>query len=411
MKRINRTPLEAGALRILRSDRFFSLFLEGVVSAGLVGEQINALVLYIVATSRLLAKPINLFIKGSSSSGKNFLAKTVLEFFPKAAIYEMTSSSAQSWSYHGEDLQHRIVYIQEQNKAAGNVHPARLLISENQLVRTVAVRSGRSFQPEQQVTRGPVACISTTTQDRLEIDDETRHLSVWIDDSGEQTRRIIRSKVSVVARITDDEKLVWKFAQQLLKERARLPIEMGKWSTVLPDLIWSDDVRVRRYFGAFLEGCKAVCLIRSFLPARQDMVRRGKLIVDLTDFAVASEIFGSSLSQSLSYGDEAGREVQKAIARISEQKGGVGVSVEDVASDLGFSKNQAYSRIRRAVTRGVIQRANGPNRGNRKLFLPAAGVRMIPSLETLLEKLSHPEAVRFVHPISGAVVVMRKKER
>jgi hypothetical protein len=184
------------ALRLLRSPIFFCRVLDATRALGLVGEEKNALVLYLVGTSRLLSKPVSLFIKGESSSGKNFLARNVLKLFPKECVTEITSSSETSWNYLGRQLQHQIVYIQEENKAAGNVHPARLLISESEIIRNVAVRKkGGTFKTQRQVTKGPVACISTTTKNRLAVDDETRHLSIWIDDSPEQTQRIIASQL------------------------------------------------------------------------------------------------------------------------------------------------------------------------------------------------------------------------
>jgi len=80
---INPIPLNVGAMRLLRSAQFFRLYLNAVARAGLVGEEKNALVLFLVGISRLLSHPVNLFIKGTSSSGKNFLAKTVLKIFPR----------------------------------------------------------------------------------------------------------------------------------------------------------------------------------------------------------------------------------------------------------------------------------------------------------------------------------------
>src|SRR6516162_8689898 len=69
-KKISKKTLLA-ALALLGSPRFFCKLLEALEREGLVGEQRNALVVFIVVVSRLLAKPLNLFVKGQSSSGKN----------------------------------------------------------------------------------------------------------------------------------------------------------------------------------------------------------------------------------------------------------------------------------------------------------------------------------------------------
>jgi hypothetical protein len=176
------------AILLLRSPRFFCRILEALRKEGLVGEEQNALVVYVVAVSRLLSRPLNLFVKGHSSSGKNHTVRKVLRLIPAKYICEITNSSARAWNYMGRQLQHKIVFFQEESVAfGGKQHPGRLLISENRLERLVTVRQGAQFTTKKQVTEGPVACISTTTRDQLQVDDETRHLSVWADESPTQT--------------------------------------------------------------------------------------------------------------------------------------------------------------------------------------------------------------------------------
>ena len=197
------------AVDLLRSSRFFFKLLAALAREGLVGEQRNALVIFVVAVSRLLSKPLNLFVKGQSSSGKNHTVKKVLRLIPAKYIYEITNSSARAWDYMGKQLQHKIVFFQEESVAfGGKQHPARLLISEGRLQRMIAVHKGKGHKghtTKKQVTEGPVACISTTTKDQLQVDDETRHLSVWADETPEQTERIIRAQMSDAEPLTDAE--------------------------------------------------------------------------------------------------------------------------------------------------------------------------------------------------------------
>src|ERR1019366_4723510 len=171
------------AMKLLRSPRLPAEILAAERKLGLVEELQNALATYIVGTSRLRQRPLNLVIKGASSSGKNFLADTILKLFPEQSVHPLTSSSDKSWNYLGDKFRHGIVYIKELTATTGAVHPARLLISEGSLVHMITVRRGGGFVTERHVTKGPIACISTTTKDRVEVDDETRNLSIWIDES------------------------------------------------------------------------------------------------------------------------------------------------------------------------------------------------------------------------------------
>src|ERR1700757_4603824 len=119
-------------MKLLKSTHFFFELLQALRRAGLVGEKLSALVVYIVGTSRLLERPLCLFIKGPSGIGKNFLGDTVLGFLPPSHVLQLTSSSIRSWNYLGK-LEHKAVYVKERNEAAGPVHPTRLLISEKEL--------------------------------------------------------------------------------------------------------------------------------------------------------------------------------------------------------------------------------------------------------------------------------------
>jgi hypothetical protein len=74
------------ALELLHDPDLFPLLLADIGKAGLVRERRNALATYIIATSRLRDKPLNEIIKGTSSGGKNYLAKTVLKFLPDGEV-------------------------------------------------------------------------------------------------------------------------------------------------------------------------------------------------------------------------------------------------------------------------------------------------------------------------------------
>src|SRR5258708_33838809 len=92
-----RKRAEREAHKLLRSDRFFNEFLLTMKKAGLVGEELNALVLLIVAASRVLRPPLSLFVKGHSAGGKNWLATRLLRLMPKSARAEVTRASEHAW--------------------------------------------------------------------------------------------------------------------------------------------------------------------------------------------------------------------------------------------------------------------------------------------------------------------------
>lgn len=401
---------EHRALQILQSPDFFVELRAALRKARLVGEERNALTTYIVATSRLLNEPLNLLIKGRSSSGKNFLARTVLGLLPECEVMTFSSTSTKSWNYMEDSLRHKVIYLEERNKAMGPIHPARLLMSEKELVHSVAVRRGRSFVSERQVTKGPVACISTTTKNLLEMDDETRNLSIWMDDSAAQSRRIIKSEITKDVGLSGNELNTWRRVQKLLARRAGAPIVLPNWFEELADKVEIGGVRVRRYFPAFLSACRTVCLIRSFRKKSQVMCNHDVLRVRFSDFAITALIFNPILSKSLNGAEDEHVQTRQHLEVLSRAHHGKPVGASVLAQQLGVRKDKAYALLRRALQGGSIIRANPSERGNPKLYLPAPEKGFLPDPEKFFGSAPGLSGrVKFVHPLTGMPVTYERR--
>jgi hypothetical protein len=401
------------ALELLQSPDFFCRFLDAVRKAGLVGEELNALVVFIVSCSRLLANPLHLFVKGPSSAGKNFLVRTVLKFLPPKHVSEVSSSTDAAWNYLGKKLMHKVLYFQEVDESSGAIHGTRLLISENRLVRYVTVWKKGKRVTVRQETKGPIASMSTSTRDRLKIDDETRRVSIRVDESQEQTKRITAAKLAGVMGISQADIEVWWEVQRLLAERASWPIERPKWFREL-DAFIPGDLSVRRHLPAFLEAVNTVCLIRSFRKDPAELEKTRRLKITFRDFAIAALTFNEGISTTLDERDKEVEEVCSALQRASSSRGGEPVSASALASELGVSLDIAYARLRKARSSGAVRQSNKPGRTNRKLYLPRPRTRFLADPEEIFEQLTcFSRQLELVHPVTGKWVVYgrRKKRR
>jgi hypothetical protein len=133
------------------------------------------------------------------------------------------------------------------------------------------------------------------------------------------------------------------------------------------------------------------------------------LEVDFADFAITASIFDPVFVESLHLGKGAGQETRRLVGEIAaRQKRAVGA--KDLAHKLDISIDRAYSRLRYAKQVGAIRRANEPEKGNRKLFLPVPPPRFVPDPKKLFRKLKDlGDTVRFVHPITGKEIVYRRE--
>ena len=69
------------SLNLLSNPSLLEKFLDDTENLGCVGEDENKVLIYMALTSRKLEDPINLNVKGESSTGKSFVVKNVAQFF------------------------------------------------------------------------------------------------------------------------------------------------------------------------------------------------------------------------------------------------------------------------------------------------------------------------------------------
>jgi len=331
-----------------------------------------------------------------------------LRSIPDSQVREISSSSANAWSYGDDDFAHRVIYLQEKNEDTGNVHPLRLLISEGRIMRQVTVRAGAGFKTEKYETKGPVACISTTTEHSLAIDDETRHVSIWIDESEKQTRRIIKAEAEGQSERSQEDIGLWRNVQRVIAARAATPIEMPRWFSSDSFLrhVRADDIRVRRYFPAFTQACKTVCLIRSF--SRDPAADEGQLVVDFIDFAITATIFDRVFADSIRRPNDEHVATRQFVKAMVAENGGA-VQAADYAVAARISLDDAYARLRDAARSGAVRRVNKPGKNNLKLFLPSECARFIPSPQKIFSELTGmPNRVEYIDPLTGELVVLSR---
>ena len=172
------------------------------VCMGLIGENRAAKLVYLAITSRLLGEPVNVAVKGLSSSGKSYTMECVIRLFPDEAFYTMTAMSERALIYLDEPLAHRAVVLyrgrgaaREPREGDGDMaaYIVRSLLSEGRIEYPVVIRDEETGQlhTEKRIIEGPTNLITTTTAVSLHGENETRLLSVPSNDSKEQTRAVM----------------------------------------------------------------------------------------------------------------------------------------------------------------------------------------------------------------------------
>jgi DNA primase catalytic core len=295
------------ALAFLRDENLIERIVTDVERVGLVGEPSNALVGYLACISRKLGSPLAVLIQSTSAAGKSLLMDTVLALVPPEDRVHYSAMTGQSLFYLGEtDLKHRILAIAEEEGVRQAAYALKVLQSQGEL--TIA-STGKDPATGMLVTQqyrveGPVMLFLTTTA--IDVDEElvNRCLVLTINESREQTRRILarqrsgRTLAGLVA--TSDAESI----RQRHQNAQRLLRPLAVVNPYAEDLTFLDDrTRMRRDHAKYLTLIEAITLLRQHQREIKMLRQAGAAIeyieVTLADIALANRLAHEVLGRSL----------------------------------------------------------------------------------------------------------------
>lgn len=176
--------------------------------SGLVGEEANALILYVAMTSRQCEDPLSAICLARSGTGKSYLMERVALCMPEDSKLENTQFTENSFYYfRREEIRGRIFLIEDLDGAQAVLYPIRELQTKQRISKTVTVkdRSG-AMRTVQLVVEGPVSVIGCSTQEAIYEDNANRSLLLHLDDSKEQDARIMDYQRAARAGLIDKAK-------------------------------------------------------------------------------------------------------------------------------------------------------------------------------------------------------------
>ncbi len=125
----------------LTAPDLFEQILKDMEVLGCTGEEANKLLVYLAAVSRLLDKPLSIYVQSSSGMGKSFLLETLRKLLPEESVKIFTSFSDQSLNYLPEEFfTERVFMIGEAIHNEVVEAQIRQMQSENELSRLVTLK-------------------------------------------------------------------------------------------------------------------------------------------------------------------------------------------------------------------------------------------------------------------------------
>ena len=211
--------------------------------------------------------------------------------------------------YYEDDFKHKILSMGE---AAGTEEKEmqdyllRELISDGVLRYPVVMKSpdGKSMTTTTVMKHGPVVFMVTTTKAALNQENETRLLSIDIDDSEEQTRRVLDKVAEMVGRNAAKASMdfePWRDFQRWLA--------LGPCAVDVPfakelgrQIVSAKAPRLRRDFSQILLAIKAHALLNQHRRKTDD---RGQIIAEIDeDYLPVAALMGGIMSEASGVGIE-----------------------------------------------------------------------------------------------------------
>ncbi|QYS87101.1 hypothetical protein JJC03_03810 [Flavobacterium oreochromis] len=134
------------AKEFLAQENLIANTQELIGKSGVIGEEINRLLMYLIFTSRKTNNPLHCISLGSSGAGKTHLQSKVAELIPEEDKIEMTVLSANAFYYFNRtELQNKLILIEDLDGAESVLYPLRELQSKKKITKTLFIKTKKAL--------------------------------------------------------------------------------------------------------------------------------------------------------------------------------------------------------------------------------------------------------------------------
>lgn len=345
---------------------------ELIGKAGITGEETNRILLFVIASSYRMPDTLHALIQGSSGSGKTRLLKVISHLMPDEDVKRYTRVTDNS--FYNQDEYFFVNKLLCFEDLDGLKEDAQLAVRELQsneiLITSTSIKdSNGSIRGGERIVRGPVASLACTTKGEVYEDNVSRSFLIAVDESKEQTQRIIQYQNEISAGLVDKttQRKVSEFLQnciRLLKSYEVINPYAGKIK--LPE----EAHKIRRLNELYQSFVKQITLLNQY-QRKQD--RQGRLITEKEDLQTACDILFESILLKVDELDGSLRQFFEQLKSFVEKKacpnGEAGRGRDysfnrfEVREATGVSKTQQHYYIQKLVALEYLQQSGFANRG------------------------------------------------
>jgi ABC-type dipeptide/oligopeptide/nickel transport system ATPase component len=282
-------------LAFLKRKNLLQSINELIGKSGVVGEENNRIFLFGIASSYKMYDTLHALIQGSSGSGKTHLLATIMDFMPPEDTISLTRVTESSFYNYGKyELQNKLIGMEDYD---GLEEKAELAFRELQSKGMISSSTSGKNENTGEISGfikevyGPIASLSATTKGEVYEDNMSRCFLVAVDESQEQTLRIIKHQNNRAAGLVNKQKE--KEIREFLRNCMRL---LNPHEVVNPFAnkieLPKEAHKIRRLNDLFQCYVKQVTTINQYQRQKDN---QGRLITQKEDVGTAIEIMFDSI--------------------------------------------------------------------------------------------------------------------
>jgi DNA primase len=357
-------PNNTNAIEFLKAKELLKRLNELIGKSGIVGEENSRLLLFLIIISYMNKSPIHGIVQGSSGSGKTHIIGSIADLMPGEDVLRFTRITESSLYNWGEfDLFRKIIIIEDLDGLKEEaLYALRELISNQFLSSSVSIKDkkGNNKSARKEV-KGQFSSLSATTKGETYEDNMSRSFLIAVDESKEQTQRIITHQNKRNAGEIDpkEKQIAVQFIQQIVRSLKYYEV-INPFATKLqlPEKVH----KIRRLNEMYQAVIKQVTFLNQY---QREQTADGKLITTIEDIEQATEILFESIVLKVDELDGSLRQfferLKKFVKNESEE-----FILREIRQNLNISKTQIFRNIQTLLELEYIKQVGGfSNKGIR----------------------------------------------
>lgn len=355
----------ARCLDFLKAPKLLQRINELIGRAGVAGEDLNRLLLFVVASSYAMPDTLHALIQGSSGTGKTRLLQVISELMPSESVKRYTRVTDGSFYNQPEYFfKNKLLCFEDID---GLKEEALLAVRELQsnevLISSTSLKDEQgNIRGGEVVVRGPIASISCTTRAEVYEDNISRCFVVAVDESKEQSLRIIGYQNDKAAGVIDkaEEKRVRIFLQNCMRLLRSLEVINPFANRIhLP----KEAHKIRRLNELYQSFVRQITLLNQYQRKRD---ARGRVISTPEDLQAACDILFESIVLKVDELDGSLRQFFEGLKSYVGDKGkGYEFNRFELRKATGVSKTQQHRYLSQLVELEYVRQFGFANRGYR----------------------------------------------